>query len=82
MNDERWIPVQERLPDELTHVYATCSAPGRENWVIECFYTTVNRGTPWGNIPILVWGEAKVIAWKPKVLPEPYEGEGEAPTKA
>ena len=81
MNDERWIPVEEKLPEELTPVYATCQAPGRENWVIESFYTTFNKGTPWGNIPILVFGEAKVIAWMPREFPEPYVDEGEL-TKA
>ena len=75
MHNERWIPVEERLPEEMTWFYATCSSPGRDNWVIDGFYTSDHAGTPWGNIPILVEGKAKVIAWKPRIWPEPYDPE-------
>lgn len=75
MRQDGWILVSERLPEECTPVYATLRAKGRDNWIIEGFYTKCNFGTPWGNIPMLMWGEAEVIAWMPKTLPEPYREE-------
>ena len=72
----KWIPVEERLPNEFQLVYASCECEGGEPWVIDCMYatayTTIYRGSPWGNVPILTTGEAKVVAWMPKRYPEPY----------
>ena len=70
-----WILASERLPEECSPIYATLRAKGRKNWTIETFYSKFNQGTPWGNIPMLVWKQAEVIAWKPKIIPEPYREE-------
>lgn len=76
----RWIPTSERLPRPLTYVNATCKKEGRENWIIETCYVPLS-GTynphgysDWGNIPILNSGEAEVIAWYEREIPEPWDG--------
>lgn len=70
----RWIPVTERLPEQFEHFYVTCRSleDDRKNWVIEGFYTDLYK---WGRIPMIQEGKAKVIAWMPKIFPEPYEEE-------
>lgn len=80
-----WIPVSERLPELYTFVYATCHSlvDDRENWVIETCYVPIpkeynsRRFSDWGNIPMLNHGEAEVIAWMKRDIPEPYKAESE-----
>ena len=78
---QNWIPVSERLPKPYTYVNATCRSlvDDRENWVIETIYLPIpkennERGySDWGNIPMLNWGKAEVIAWMERKIPEPYK---------
>ena len=80
-----WIPVSERLPELYTFVYATCHSlvDDREDWVIETCYVPIpkeynsRRFSDWGNIPMLNHGEAEVIAWMKRDIPEPYKAESE-----
>lgn len=80
-----WIPVTERLPKPFTFVNATCRSlvDDREDWVIETLYLPIpkeankNGYSDWGNIPMLNWGEAEVIAWVERIIPEPYKAESE-----
>ena len=77
----KWISVNERLPEPYMFVNATCRSlvDDRENWVVETIYLPIpkehNPGhySDWGNIPMLNWGEAEVIAWMERVIPEPYK---------
>jgi hypothetical protein len=79
---QRWIPVSERLPKPYTFVNATCRslAGDRENWVVETLYLPIpkennERGySDWGDIPMLNWHKAEVIAWMERKIPEPYKG--------
>lgn len=69
-----WVPCSERLPEDFQSFYATCRSniDNRENWVIEGYYT------PWRGFnppPFVAEGKAEIIAWMPKELPEPYEGD-------
>ena len=83
----RWIPVSEKLPDPFTFVNATCRSlvDDRENWVVETIYLPIPKEhnprhySDWGNIPMLNLGEAEVIAWMERIIPEPYvvEEQGE-----
>ena len=83
--EQRWIPVSERLPELYTFVYATCHSlvDDREDWVIETCYVPIpkeynsRRFSDWGNIPMLNHGEAEVIAWMKRDIPEPYKAECE-----
>lgn len=78
-----WIPVTERLPKPFTLVNATCRSlvDDREDWVIETLYLPIPKEankkgySDWGNIPMLNWGEAEVIAWVERIIPEPYKTE-------
>lgn len=80
-----WIPVSERLPKPYTYVNATCRslADDRENWVVETMYLPIPKEndeqgySDWGNIPMLNWGKAEVIAWMERKIPEPYKEESE-----
>jgi len=80
-NVGKWIPVSERLPKLYTFVYATCHSlvDDREDWVIETCYVPIpkeynpRRFSDWGNIPMLNYGEAEVIAWMKRDIPEPYK---------
>ena len=80
---KKWIPVSESLPKPFTFVNATCRSlvDDRENWVIETCYVPIpkaankNGYSDWGNIPMLNTGEAEVIAWMERVIPEPYKGD-------
>lgn len=83
---QSWIPVNERLPKPYTYVNATCRSlvDDRENWVVETMYLPIPKEnneqgySDWGNIPMLNWGKAEVIAWMERKIPEPYkEGEEE-----
>lgn len=80
---EQWIPVSERVPDDMCHVWLTCisNVDDREPWVCDGFYNPYYHGTKysrWGNIPMLNWGEAEVIAWMEQDIPTPYSAqEGE-----
>lgn len=84
-NTAEWIPVTERLPKPFTLVNATCRSlvDDREDWVIETLYLPIpkeankNGYSDWGNIPMLNWGEAEVIAWVERIIPEPYKAESE-----
>ena len=79
--EPRWIPVSERLPEPMTFVNATCRSlvDNRENWVVETIYVPIPKEynprhySDWGNIPMLNWGEAEVIAWMERDIPEPYK---------
>ena len=68
-----WIPVSERLPKRYEYVYVTCHSlcDERPNWVADTIYVDT-----WG-IPIVDLGNAEVIAWKKKILPEPYHPKGD-----
>lgn len=70
-----WIPCSERLPEGWQWFYATCRSKvdNRENWVIEGLSTPWKL---WGDLPPMVKeGDAEIIAWMPKELPEPYKGD-------
>lgn len=80
---QRWIPVSERLPKPYEYVNCTCHSliDDREDWVVETMYlpipkeVNVQSYSDWGNIPILNWGKAEVIAWMHRDIPEPYKAE-------
>lgn len=82
---QNWIPVSERLPKPFTFVNATCRSlvDDRENWVVETMYLPIPKEdneqdySDWGNIPMLNWGKAEVIAWMERKIPEPYKGSEE-----
>lgn len=81
-NYSEWIPVKDKLPAMGTFVWATCRSliDDRENWVIDTCYVPLpkeanRKYSDWGNIPMLNWGQAEVIAWMEQDIPEPYEGE-------
>lgn len=77
----KWIPVTEKLPEPMTFVNATCRSlvDDRENWVVETIYVPIPKEhnpkgySDWGNIPMLNWGQAEVIAWVERIIPEPYK---------
>ena len=79
----KWIPVSERLPEPYMFVNATCRSlvDDREDWVVETIYLPIPKEankhgySDWGNIPILNWGEAEVIAWVERVIPQPYKAD-------
>ena len=83
--EPRWIPVSEKLPEPFTFVNATCRSlvDDRENWVVETIYSPIPKEankydySDWGNIPMLNWGEAEVIAWVERIIPQPYKAEVE-----
>jgi len=83
--EPRWIPVSEKLPEPFTFVNATCRSlvDDRENWVVETIYSPIPKEanehgySDWGNIPMLNWGEAEVIAWVERIIPQPYKAESE-----
>lgn len=77
-----WIPVSERVPEDMCYVWLTCisKVDDREPWVCDGFYNPYYHGTKyskWGNIPMLNWGDAEVIAWMEQDIPEPYKAESE-----
>ena len=76
LEEPQWVPCSERLPGEYMQFYATVKSlvDNRERWVIEGMYTTIWQ---WGKIPMIDIGEAEVIAWMPKYLPEPWRGDAE-----
>lgn len=71
------------MPEPNTFVNATCRSliDDRDNWTVETFYSPIPKEqnkfgfSDWGNIPILNWGQAEVIAWMERRIPEPYKGE-------
>ena len=79
----KWIPVSERLPKLYTYVNATCRSlvDNREDWVVETLYLPIPKEnneqgySDWGNIPMLNWHKAEVIAWMERKIPEPYKEE-------
>ena len=81
----RWIPVSEKLPEPFMYVNATCRSliDDRENWVVETIYLPIPKEvnkhgySDWGNIPMLNWGKAEVIAWVERIIPQPYKAESE-----
>ena len=81
--ESRWIPVSEKLPEPFTNVNATCRSlvDDRENWVVETFYLPIPKDvnkhgySDWGNIPMLNCGEAEVIAWVERIIPQPCKAE-------
>ena len=83
--EPKWIPVSEKLPEPFTFVNATCRSlvDDRENWVVETVYLPIPKEankhgySDWGNIPMLNWGEAEVIAWAERIIPQPYKAESE-----
>lgn len=83
--EPRWIPVSERLPKPYTYVNATCRSlvDDRADWVVETFYLPIpkennERGySDWGDIPMLIWHKAEVVAWMEHKIPEPYKGKEE-----
>ena len=80
--EPKWIPVSERLPETFDYVYCTCHSliDDREDWVVETVYIPQLSDSPysdWGNIPILNWKEAEVVAWMYRDTPKPYKAESE-----
>ena len=83
--EKQWIPCSERLPKPFTYVNATCRSlvDNRENWVVETLYLPIPKEnneqgySDWGNIPMINWGKAEVIAWMERKIPEPYKAETE-----
>ena len=83
--EPKWISVSEKLPEPFTFVNATCRSlvDDRENWVVETMYLPIPKEankhgySDWGNIPMLNWGEAEVIAWVERIIPQPYKSEVE-----
>lgn len=77
LEEQHWIPCSSgELPGEYMSFYATVKSliDNRECWVIEGMYTKLWQ---WGKIPMIDRGEAEVIAWMPKYLPEPWKGDAE-----
>ena len=78
---QNWIPVSERLPKPFTFVCATCRSlvDNREDWVIETMYLPIPKEnneqgySDWGDIPMLNWHKAEVVAWMERKMPEPYK---------
>ena len=83
--EPRWIPVSEKLPEPFTFVNATCRSlvDDREDWIVETLYLPIPKEankhgySDWGNIPMLNLGEAEVIAWVERIIPQPYKAESE-----
>lgn len=83
--EPKWIPVSEKLPEPFMYVNATCRSlvDDRENWVVETIYLPIPKEvnkhgySDWGNIPMLNCGEAEVIAWVERIIPQPYKAESE-----
>lgn len=78
--EQRWIPVSERLPKVFEFVNVTCHSliDDRDDWVAETVYIPQPSDSPysdWGNIPMLNWGECEVVAWMHREIPEPYEAD-------
>ena len=74
-HQKEWIKVEDKLPQVGEAIIATCAADGRLNWVIETCYIPQPDDSPyseWGNIPLLNWGIARVIAWMPRHIPKPF----------
>ena len=79
--EPKWIPVSER-PEILSYVYCTCHSliDDREDWVVETVYIPQPSNSPysdWGNIPMLNWKQAEVVAWMYRDIPKPYKAERE-----
>lgn len=77
-----WIPCSERLPEAPGFVNCTCHSliDDREDWVVETVYIPQPSNSPysdWGNIPILNWKQAEVVAWMYRYIPKPYKTESE-----
>lgn len=70
LEKRRWIPVEERLPEDFEEVWAACKMDGCENWTIQTVYDPW-LSCPWGGIPVLESGKAHVYAWMPNDPPEP-----------
>jgi len=83
--EPRWTSVSEKLPEPFTYVNATCRSliDDREDWVIETLYLPIPKEankygySDWGNIPMLNRGDAEVIAWVERIIPEPYKARSE-----
>ena len=80
--EQRWIPVSEKLPKVFEFVNVTCHSliDDRDDWVAETVYIPQPSDSPysdWGNIPMLNWGECEVVAWMHREIPEPYKAESE-----
>lgn len=81
-NQNRWIPVSERLPMPFEFVNCTCHSliDNREDWVVETGYIPQPSDSPysdWGNIPMLNNGDCEVVAWIHRDIPKPYKAESE-----
>lgn len=84
LEQTKWIPCSEMLPEAHRFVNCTCHSliDNREDWVVETFYMPHPSGSPysdWGNIPMLNDGKCEVVAWMYRNIPEPYKAgmEGE-----
>ena len=82
LEQARWIPVSERLPETFSYVNCTCHSliDDREDWVVETVYIPQLPDSPysdWGNIPMLNCGDCEVVAWMHRDIPKPYKAESE-----
>ena len=74
--EQRWIPVTERLPDEVEKTYWVCTDAGHQcecRWTNDMYGLGANEWSKWGWHVMDKPQYSKIIAWMP--LPEPYGGE-------
>ena len=75
--EQRWIPVNERLPEEERKHYWICTDSGYQ---CECRWTNniygLQESDNWGWSIFDIPQYSKVVAWMP--LPEPWKGESDA----
>ena len=73
-SEQRWIPVTERLPEEICDSYWVCTDSGYQcecRWTnINPFWTNLTTSWHWNIFDIPQY--TTVVAWMP--LPTPYKG--------
>ena len=78
LEQTRWIPCSERLPDEREERYWCCSEGGYQfqcRWTNDMYGLCANEYSKWGWHVMDKPQYSRVIAWMP--LPEVYRGEDE-----
>jgi len=68
LEQTRWIPVSERLPEDNIYVLVTDDAGGLATIGVDAMYTDRRKNHGW-------YVSQKVTAWMP--LPQPYKAESE-----